>query len=125
MALIACTECNKQISDKAASCPSCGAPVSSREPIVNRWSEEPKKEKSSVWKWVLGVPVGGFILMMIVGSCAGNSPEGKERQSSRDAISFCWEQQSKKSLDPSTARFAASTCEKMESDYRARWGRNP
>lgn len=28
MALIACSECNKQISDKAAACPHCGAPVS-------------------------------------------------------------------------------------------------
>jgi len=28
MALIACAECNKQISDKAATCPQCGAPIS-------------------------------------------------------------------------------------------------
>ena len=27
MALINCPECNKQISDKAAACPSCGCPV--------------------------------------------------------------------------------------------------
>ena len=27
MALIACAECNKQISDRAAACPSCGCPV--------------------------------------------------------------------------------------------------
>jgi len=28
MALISCPECEKEISDKAASCPSCGAPIS-------------------------------------------------------------------------------------------------
>lgn len=27
MALIACSECGKEISDKAASCPTCGAPT--------------------------------------------------------------------------------------------------
>ena len=27
MAIIKCTECGKEISDKAATCPSCGAPV--------------------------------------------------------------------------------------------------
>lgn len=27
MALISCTDCNKQISDSAAACPACGAPV--------------------------------------------------------------------------------------------------
>lgn len=28
MALILCPECGKQVSDKAASCPNCGAPIS-------------------------------------------------------------------------------------------------
>ena len=27
MALINCDECNKEVSDKAASCPHCGAPI--------------------------------------------------------------------------------------------------
>lgn len=27
MSLIACTECGRQVSDKAASCPQCGAPI--------------------------------------------------------------------------------------------------
>lgn len=29
MAIIRCPECGREISDKAAACPSCGAPVSS------------------------------------------------------------------------------------------------
>ena len=31
MALISCPECNSEISDKAQSCPKCGAPVSTSE----------------------------------------------------------------------------------------------
>ena len=27
MALISCTECGKEVSDKASSCPGCGAPI--------------------------------------------------------------------------------------------------
>lgn len=39
MALIACSECSKEISDKAATCPGCGAPVAAQpaqepEPVV-------------------------------------------------------------------------------------------
>lgn len=34
MALIACTECGKEISDKAAACPGCGAPVTATKPAV-------------------------------------------------------------------------------------------
>jgi TM2 domain-containing membrane protein YozV len=30
MPLVSCRECNKQISDQAAACPNCGAPVLSR-----------------------------------------------------------------------------------------------
>ena len=32
MALISCSECGKQISDKAAACPNCGAPVTAAAP---------------------------------------------------------------------------------------------
>ena len=39
MALVACTECGKQVSTQASTCPSCGAPVPGglgrREPVVN------------------------------------------------------------------------------------------
>lgn len=29
MALIKCEDCGKEVSDKAASCPNCGAPIAS------------------------------------------------------------------------------------------------
>jgi hypothetical protein len=32
MALIRCEECNREISDKAVSCPGCGAPIAQRKP---------------------------------------------------------------------------------------------
>lgn len=35
MALINCTECNKEISDKAQTCPGCGAPVVVSAALVN------------------------------------------------------------------------------------------
>ena len=37
MALISCSECGKQVSDKAKACPNCGAPISqsSAEPATN------------------------------------------------------------------------------------------
>ena len=35
MALIACSECNRQVSDKASACPHCGAPVQK----AKKWTE--------------------------------------------------------------------------------------
>jgi hypothetical protein len=40
MALIQCSECNKEISDQAISCPGCGSPIALRRPAVRagkRW----------------------------------------------------------------------------------------
>ena len=33
MALITCNECGRQISDRASSCPGCGAPVAGNVPV--------------------------------------------------------------------------------------------
>lgn len=122
MALIACTECAGQVSDKAGACPHCGAPVSNTASpeLVAAAPAVIKSKGGSLWKWVLGVPVGGFVLLMLVGSCAGSTPEGKERRASRAAIEQCWKEQERKSRDPSGARIIAQACEKMESDYRSK-----
>ena len=57
MALIKCTECGQEISQKAASCPKCGAP--------------PKK-KTSLLTWIITV-VAGLWLMGYIGSLTSNT----------------------------------------------------
>lgn len=110
MALVICPECNKEISDKAKVCPFCGA----------------KKPASWFWlKLLVGVPVGLFGLMMIIGSCTPKSGVADSKAVDRGAIKLCWEQQARKSLDPGTARYAASLCENMERDYRGKYKANP
>jgi hypothetical protein len=36
MALIGCSECGRKVSDKAASCPNCGAPINTHADRVSR-----------------------------------------------------------------------------------------
>ena len=36
MALINCTECNKEISDKAQNCPGCGAPIKKNDSVDSK-----------------------------------------------------------------------------------------
>ncbi len=43
----------------------------------------------------------------------------------RDAINLCWKEQKRPSLAPDSARFVASTCEKMEQDFHDKWNREP
>jgi hypothetical protein len=66
-----------------------------------------------------------FLIVMVIGGIGANTPEGKEKSEQRDKIARCWELQGKKSLEQSTARFAASLCEKMESEFLQRWNVKP
>ncbi|MFK3741402.1 zinc-ribbon domain-containing protein [Massilia sp. TN1-12] len=109
MALIACHECGAQVSTEAAACPNCGA--------------RPQKAQRSraLLYALLGISVI-FVTWALV-----RTPSAEEVASSdaRMAISVCWDDQKTKSYEPSTARFVAGVCEKMERDYRAKFGRNP
>ncbi|HAT8005121.1 hypothetical protein [Citrobacter koseri] len=59
------------------------------------------------------------------GFYVGSTPEGKEKQAARDAISYCWSTQNKKSNSASQGQFIAGACEKMEDDFRVKYGVNP
>lgn len=103
MSLVSCRECQKEISSEAKSCPHCGA-----------------KPKSSLGLWLL---VGGVIAILLI-SAASNSPPS-EIQRERDAIERCWQEYERKSLDPETKRFVASTCELMERKFTEKHGHKP
>lgn len=71
-------------------------------------------------KKILAVALG----MLVLAGC-DNSPEAKEKGIKRDAIKLCWQEYDKKSLDEGSKRFIAGACEKMESDFKAKYGVNP
>lgn len=83
-----------------------------------------KKGISLAGKIGIGILVAVAVFLTI-GIIHGNRPEVKERFQAKDAIELCWKEQSRKSLAPSTQRFVAGTCEKMEDDFRRKYGRNP
>ncbi|MFA7216724.1 MAG: zinc-ribbon domain-containing protein [Candidatus Paceibacterota bacterium] len=72
MALIKCSECEREISDKAESCPHCGNPMSSRieSQVITKKVEIERTNKK--WKrqylWGVGLTVLGlFVLGKSVG----------------------------------------------------------
>jgi hypothetical protein len=72
MALIACGDCGKQISDKAGKCPHCGLPLPDIAPLKRDWTPEPK---TSPWAWwALGIGGGSLVLMMIVAAGMDRKP---------------------------------------------------
>jgi len=63
MALIKCSECGKDVSDKASSCPNCGNPigVGNKATVVQIDSAPSKRRKYRIWLLV-------FTPMFFVGS---------------------------------------------------------
>lgn len=106
MALIKCKECGNDVSDKAKTCPKCGAKVT----------------RPSVFLYLLGFLVVGFGVMMLIGM---SDPKGAEKSQARRAIEICWQEHERKSLAPADKRFIASACEKMERDFTSLFGVRP
>lgn len=74
MALINCPECNREVSDKAESCPHCGCPLNEKisisSPIANDIVEEPiLKSKSSRGIQKLFVPI--IVVVVLITSVCG------------------------------------------------------
>ena len=78
MALIKCSECRAEISDKAAACPKCGNPIGLTATRAEPTYVPPPTEekKSGGWfKWVLIVPAVLFGMVMCIGTVS--DPDGK------------------------------------------------
>jgi hypothetical protein len=67
----------------------------------------------------------GFVTMLVIGSIHKRDPAVAEKFRQKDVIKTCWEEQARKSLDPGTARFVASTCERMEGDFIEKYRERP
>ena len=75
MALVACTECGKEISDKAASCPHCGAPAAMP-------AQPPAAQPASFGKLFL-IAIGALIgLMFLAAMCTSDPPKSGGQGSS-------------------------------------------
>lgn len=99
MALINCQECGAQISDQAASCPKCGAPVAAK---------APKKEESSgrlsVLKWVFMGIIGLVVFQCVQDSNrAATSSSAPKEMDSMDALFLCQTALKRASRDPEKA----------------------
>ena len=109
MALIACPECNAQVSNQAKACPSCGATP-----------PKPRKSRALLYA-LLGLP----IIFLAWGFSLSSDPYAEAKYQARESISTCWNEQKRQSMTPSEARFIAGACEKMERDFRTKYGHSP
>lgn len=123
MPLIACPTCNAQISDAATACPHCGHPLAPAS--VAAPPAAPAADGGfGIFKTLL-LFFGGLVLVFVAYAMSKEDPLKEEREHDRFAIEICWKEQERKSLDPSGARFLAGVCEKMEADFKLKYGTTP
>lgn len=72
MALINCTECGKEVSDKAITCPNCGAPIKNNTVYVKRPNGQlaPTPKKKSNKGIIIAIVIG---IIVLIGLFGGNS----------------------------------------------------
>lgn len=100
MALINCKECDKQISDQASSCPSCGAPVDASVPAVSPQDATTAK-KPSTYKYIL---YGTFVLVVAISCMSGGKKSNTPREfNANEAIFLCEYAIKQASRDPEKA----------------------
>lgn len=86
MALINCSECGAQVSDKAAACPQCGNPIglAAARPIERSSGSRVVSGAASTYRWVtwVGIAVFLFVVVMYAGR---RDPETAPATPARDA----------------------------------------
>lgn len=124
MALVKCKECSREVSDQAAACVGCGAPIP-KNPGPAAYMPPPEARGMGLGA-KLAIVAGAIVVAFFgFGAVMSNTPEGQTRIKARDAIAFCWEEQGRKSLDAASQRLAAGACEGMENAYEQKFGRRP
>lgn len=121
MPLVACAECNATVSDKATACPHCGHPQTPIEAPTPTPPDTTSSARSWVW-WIVGSALAMILLSALFGK---NDPRRKDKADARAAINTCWSEQARKSFSPEAAQFVAGACERMEREFRDRFGTNP
>lgn len=93
---------------------------------ATRHAPPPTKADSGM-PWPVKVGIGAFGVLLVVIALGNREPSPGEREvaNARAAIDLCWSDHDRKSLDPATKRFVASTCEMMENDFRTKHRREP
>ncbi|MFC4524271.1 hypothetical protein [Cupriavidus pinatubonensis] len=86
-----CPECTKEFSSLAPSCPSCGAPNQ----VAAAEASKGMGRGTKTMLWIVGVPVGLFALVMIIGTMHGNTPEGRLHQRIREIAQVCEDDKAK------------------------------
>ena len=83
-------------------------------------------KKPKLVLWIIGLPVAFFALLMIASQIMFfMSPDKEAQWVDRESIRLCWKEREKGPKENTPAQFTEGQCEKLEFDFKNKWGENP
>ena len=83
-------------------------------------------KKPKLVLWIIGLPVAFFAVLMLGSQIMFYfSPDKESQWVERESIRLCWKEREKGPRSDTPAQFAQGQCEKMEFDFKRKWGENP
>ncbi len=134
MALINCTECGNEVSDKASACPKCGAPIALYPQTQHLTASPTKAVTFTPASTVALVGAGIFIVFLVIlvatkGGSPGDQSSSTAEARDRRAVEYCEERYKEMNADrqytPDVLSFHSQTCRQMREDFIAKWGSVP
>ncbi len=85
----------------------------------------PKPPKSRIVPWLIGLPVAFFAVLMLAGQLL-STPEGEARWVERETIKICRKETARPEAERKTQQFeSVQDCDRLEFDFKQRYGENP
>ena len=82
--------------------------------------------KPKLVRWIIGLPVGLFAVLMLGSEIFfAMSPDKEAQWIERETIRMCWKEREKGPKADTPAQFTPDQCERLEFDFKTRWGSNP
>ena len=123
MSTLSCPFCGHPLTDSTAPCSACGkTPASSVAPPESR-SLAPAP-RSRLVPWLIGLPVGAFAVLMVVGSLL-STPESSNQWVAREAIKVCNKEVARAPEDRKRPDLTAQDCADLEAAFRSQYGTAP
>ena len=83
-------------------------------------------KKNKLVLWIIGLPVAFFAVLMLASQIMFYfSPDKEAQWVERESIRLCWKEREKGPKENTPAQFTEGQCEKMEFDFKSKWGENP
>ncbi|OBY84963.1 MULTISPECIES: hypothetical protein [Delftia] len=88
-------------------------------------TKPPKPPKSRIVPWLIGLPVAFFAVLMLAGQLL-STPEGEARWVERETIKICRKETARPEAERKTQQFeSVQDCDRLEFDFKQRYGENP